>query len=146
MSENQLSENDLRQVVYVSSARRKFSAEEITSLLDVSRRNNARDGITGMLLYRDGNFIQAVEGPAPAIEDLMNRLRRDETHHGMIVMIDRPIQERDFGDWTMGFRNISGVRSDALPAGNAFWANPQSVPANEGTALRLLRSFRQSLS
>ena len=141
-----MSEKKLRQVVYVSSAREKYSAARIRSLLEVSRRNNRRDGITGMLLYRSGNFIQAIEGPPDAIEDLMERLHRDPDHHGMIVMLDRMAEERDFKEWTMGFRDVSGISADSLPGAIDFWDNPAGADPADSSAERLLEIFRATLS
>lgn len=136
----------IRQVIYVSSAREKLSPDQVVSLLDVSRRNNARDGITGMLLYRGGNFIQVIEGPAASVEDLLDRLRRNPAHHGIIILADREVEGRDFEDWTMGFRDISGLSPEELPGGNRFWDDPGSASISAGRALKLLLSFRRHIT
>ena len=67
----------LRRVLYVAAARNPFSREELAALLAKSRANNERDGVTGMLLYRDGLFIQALEGPPGAMRALLARIRAD---------------------------------------------------------------------
>ena len=57
-------------LVYVSSAVRPFSKSELVELLNVTRDNNSRLGVTGMLLYRDGNFMQVLEGGEPVVRAL----------------------------------------------------------------------------
>jgi len=64
-------------LVYVSSAVEPFSKTELVELLHVARANNERLGITGMLLYRDGNFMQVLEGEEPVVRDLYARIERD---------------------------------------------------------------------
>jgi len=60
-----------------------------------------------MLLYRDGNFLQVLEGPEAAVKDTLRRIEQDERHKGILVMKTSPITERNFADWTMAFRDIS---------------------------------------
>ena len=64
----------LTHLVYISSARRLFTTEELRDLLAVSRRNNAREDVTGMMLYRGGSFMQVLEGPQDAVLDLYQRI------------------------------------------------------------------------
>lgn len=94
-------------MVYVSSGVRVFADAEIHEILTQARRNNERCGITGMLLYRDGNFLQVLEGPEAAVKDTLRRIEQDERHKGILVMKTSPITERNFADWTMAFRDIS---------------------------------------
>jgi hypothetical protein len=54
-------------LVYVSSAVNLFSDEDLIQLLEVSRRNNEKAEITGLLLYSSGNFMQTLEGPEKAV-------------------------------------------------------------------------------
>jgi len=93
--------------VYVSSATRLFKEDEILDILHVARANNERFGITGMLLYREGNFLQVLEGPADAVDSLIRKLKHDPRHQGIILMSRKSIEEREFGDWSMAFRNMS---------------------------------------
>jgi hypothetical protein len=50
-------------LVYASSAKQLFSEEDLTALLQQSRDNNTRLGLSGLLLYKDGNFMQVLERP-----------------------------------------------------------------------------------
>src|SRR3954470_3384019 len=96
----------LTHLVYVSSATAPFTQADLLALLQISRRNNEPAGITGMLLYRDGNFMQALEGEEAAVNSAYIRISKDPRHEGLITMIKEPISERNFADWSMGFRNL----------------------------------------
>lgn len=125
--------------VYVSHAERLMTDAELERILDISRRNNAVDDITGQLIYAGGNFIQAIEGPESRIDALLGRLKADPRHKQLVVILRWPIQSRTFGDWKMQFRRLS--RADAnqvaemLPTDNG--ADRSSI------ATRLLAEFRR---
>jgi hypothetical protein len=80
---------------------------QLGNLLVQARERNATLGITGLLLYRDGNFIQTIEGPSAATDELMTSIRVDSRHRGMIVMLDTEDDSREFGNWAMGFRHTT---------------------------------------
>lgn len=133
-------------VVYVSSAVERFAQDELDEILEASRRNNRRDGITGMLLYADGNFMQAVEGPEEAIERLFARLELDPRHRDVIVIGRFPITEREFGQWAMGFRRLRP--DEAMAAGDAIADLRKPIAdlsqsRSESIARRLLERFRE---
>ena len=95
------------QLVYISSAI-GCGPGEVSAILATSRRNNARLGITG-LLYGDGTrFLQALEGPAAAIEQLYATIRADPRHRATVVLSRRDIAEREFGLWDMAERRDDG--------------------------------------
>jgi hypothetical protein len=134
----------LHQIVYVSSARRVFSDEQLLALLDVSRRNNAKVNVSGMLLYWDGNFMQALEGEKQDVDTVHARIAQDPRHHGLITLLHEPIAERSFGEWTMGFRHIqSDVLADMPGYSDFLDADGRQGGTEKSTrALQLLRSFR----
>jgi hypothetical protein len=101
-------------LTYVSSATVPLSAEELRALLAKSRSNNERDGITGMLLYKDGNFMQVLEGPREVVMSVQKRIYGDPCHHGLLVLLQRDVKERSFGSWSIAFsrsefRNRAGT-------------------------------------
>lgn len=95
----------LRSIAYVSAAVRPMSDDDIAALLSSARAKNGRDGITGALLYRGGRFAQIIEGPEEAVRAKLATIGADERHRNMQVMRDQPIRERQFPQWTMGFRS-----------------------------------------
>ena len=89
------------QLVYISSA---VGKPDVGAILAASRRNNARDGITG-LLYADGvRFLQALEGPADQVEAAFARIKPDPRHRAVVVLSRRTVEEREFGPWQMAHR------------------------------------------
>lgn len=90
-------------LVYVSIATNEMSDEALKSLLKVARINNELKGITGMLLYREGLFIQALEGEESSVVDLFEKIKNDERHYNVLLIHQEPIEKRDFSQWTMGF-------------------------------------------
>ncbi len=96
------------QLLYASSAKRKFSGADLQSLLGECRAFNGPAGITGMLLYEDGNFIQLLEGEETDVKRLFERIDRDSRHRGVLILDQGETRERQFGNWSMGFRQLEG--------------------------------------
>jgi len=135
--------------VYVSSATRHLADHEVLDILRVARANNEKLGITGMLLYREGNFLQVLEGSADVVDSLIKKLKRDPRHQGVILMSRRIIEQREFGDWSMAFRNMS--KDCSAEAGyNPFLEpdlddNEDEVGAESQLVFRLLRRFKADM-
>jgi hypothetical protein len=75
------------QLVYVSSASRKFNTNELHELLVQARQKNRELGVTGMLLYKDGNFMQVLEGQQEVVSKLAEKIELDPRHKGIIVVL-----------------------------------------------------------
>ncbi len=90
------------QLLYISTARGPIDAGLCDDILAVSRRNNARAGITGLLIAGKQRFLQALEGPEPAVRAGYDRIARDPRHFGCVILSRRTVDERLFGDWAMG--------------------------------------------
>src|SRR5688572_12935407 len=108
-----ISAMNLISLVYVSSIVRPFAADDVREILRVSRENNARDDITGLLLYRDGSFIQALEGPEVAVERLYRKIRMDPRHRRVMTVLRSPLASRIFTGWSMGFQNVDELEGAA---------------------------------
>lgn len=109
-------DDPLIQLVYTSSAKiRYLPRAELEGILVSSRATNARNDITGLLMYRDGSFAQFLEGPRSAVLDTFARIRADRRHRGVIVVLNRPVEKRDFEQWRMGFRDMD---AQLPPGGN----------------------------
>jgi len=140
-------EEDLKFLVYVSSAVRLFSHEELVELLRLSRINNARLGVTGMLLYDRGNFIQVMEGPGAKVDNLYEKIRADPRHKQVTMLLQGPLEKRQFKTFTMGFDNGADLSVEDRAAYTNFLREPPK-PSRFGKkphqALRLLLSFRRN--
>ena len=105
-----MSEPGLDSLVYVSSAVKLLSPEEIEYLLTRARQRNTEYGITGVLLYIGGNFMQYIEGPTGNLEVIYNIIREDKLHTGIILVTREPVEKLEFGDWSMAYqtRDVQG--------------------------------------
>jgi hypothetical protein len=92
----------MRQLLYSSSTSREFSDTALEAILAASRRNNAAVGVTGILLYLDGGFMQVLEGEPSAVAETYGRICQDKQHWNTQVLLDREAP-RAFGEWSMGF-------------------------------------------
>jgi hypothetical protein len=103
------------QLVYVSSARTGLREDDLHDILCHARQTNKAMGISGMLVYLDGYFLQVLEGRPERVRALYARIAADPRHGGARVLIESDIAERAFPDWSMGFRHAS--RDDFCMAG-----------------------------
>ena len=97
-------DSDLDSLVYVSSAVRLLNFEEIAYLLKRARERNKEYGITGVLLYIGGNFMQYIEGPKDNLDIIYKIICEDKQHTGIILVSREAIKDRQFGDWSMAFQ------------------------------------------
>lgn len=89
-------------LAYLSSAPTPPSQGELDEILAVSRRNNTRDGVTGLLCHYDGSFLQFLEGEADVVDAAFRRIQGDPRHAGLIEVYRGAIESRAFGEWSMG--------------------------------------------
>lgn len=107
----------MHRIIYLSSAPVLLAPDEIAEILAVSRRNNAAAGITGLLLYHDGNILQVLEGEEPALSACFARICRDSRHRQVIVLKRSPVEARAFPQWQMGYarlQDLFGSEEDAV--------------------------------
>jgi len=91
----------LLSVIYVSVADPLIRDEDIADILISARRNNARDDLTGALIYNGANFMQLLEGEPKAVDACLDVIRADPRHSGMTEIRRRTLEMRDFGEWFM---------------------------------------------
>lgn len=90
------------------------SPEAIESILTQSRQHNPVTGITGILCYGGGIFLQAIEGGRQQVSDLFGHIQKDARHKDVILLQYEEIFERRFGGWTMGQVNLSKLNHSIL--------------------------------
>lgn len=93
----------LYHLAYLSSATHLMSEKELKDILETSRVNNKKDNITGLLLYNDGSFFQALEGEKAKVEACYERIRKDRRHDNCITLLDGDLENRTFLSWDMAF-------------------------------------------
>jgi hypothetical protein len=129
--------------IYASSATHAFKEDDIASILEQSRRNNAGLGITGMLLHIEGSLFQVLEGDADAVDAVYARIGQDARHTRVTQIIREPIARRSFDEWTMGFASVARDEVAQLVGANDFFATAACLERiNAGRAKKLLVAFR----
>jgi hypothetical protein len=88
--------------------------EIIESILSQSRQFNPTSGITGILCYGGGIFLQAIEGGRSAVSELYGHIQKDPRHKNVELLHYDEITERQFGGWTMGQVDVSRVNTNIL--------------------------------
>jgi hypothetical protein len=104
----------LVRLLYASRAPAPLTASVVDSILEESRRNNPRLGITGILCFSDDLFIQVLEGGRDQVCELYNTIVRDDRHFNVRILSYEETCERRFGGWTMGQVNIDKVNPALL--------------------------------
>lgn len=90
------------------------STEAIDAILAQSRQFNPLSGITGILCYGGGIFLQAIEGGRMPVSELYGHIQKDARHKDVVLLHYEEITERRFGGWTMGQVNLAKINTSIL--------------------------------
>jgi len=104
----------LVRIVYVSALRSEVSRSELDTMLSTWRRQNAQHAITGFILVRGDSVFQVLEGFPDVVGALFTTISQDPRHHAVTKLIDEPIGQRSFGDWSMGQARMVSIELGAL--------------------------------
>ena len=88
--------------------------EAIESILSQARQHNPVSGITGILCYGGGIFLQAIEGGRMQVSDLFGHIQKDARHKDVALLHYEEIFERRFGGWSMGQVNLGKINHAIL--------------------------------
>lgn len=102
----------IHQLVYVSQAIRKMSAEDLIAIQNNAKANNVRIDVTGSLFYNGGWFLQVLEGPLDTITRLYDKIETDPRHKHSRVLYNEPAKFRTFTRWSMNMVNLDDRQSD----------------------------------
>jgi len=132
-------------LVYVSVAPRRMTDDDLKDILAASRRNNPQLGVTGMLLYKDRFFIQALEGEREVVYNLYEKIHKDPRHINAVTIYEHDITERSFKDWSMGFNKLD---TQEMPAFTDFLDSSEDAriahfKSKPSQAVALLERFRK---
>lgn len=90
----------MQQIIYASRPF-GFDASVLANILATARERNARSNVTGALICRPDIYIQLLEGPVGKVEDLFERIQRDDRHTDVQLLVRARIEDRLFPDWAM---------------------------------------------
>lgn len=136
----------LVQLVYASRARSVVDQAELLAILEIARQNNSARGITGMLMHDRDCFFQVLEGPEQEVLSLYQRIAEDGRHKSIMRIMFRPIERREFPDWSMALAEPpEGV--EGLPQGlsDFFRSGLPYTDLDAGQAHLLLNAFRMGI-
>ncbi|MFS0731877.1 BLUF domain-containing protein [Curtobacterium sp. 1P10AnD] len=94
----------LSTLVFTAARTGRLSHDDLVRLLPVERARNAELGITGVLALDDANVLGVVEGPDDVVRARVHEVASDPANVDVQVLLDDPIEERTFPDWSMAFR------------------------------------------
>ena len=121
-----------------------MSEDALRELLQQARTENERQGITGALVYGDGQFMQIIEGNESVLAALYAKLLQDPRHINVVKLADKQIAQRSFQDWSMGFQVISAEAFNELVG----YVEPEKMDlqapglsAADALLLQMMKSF-----
>jgi Sensors of blue-light using FAD len=97
----------LVRLLYASRAANPMSESQLSAILRSSREHNPSEGLTGLLCYSDGIFIQVLEGGRDAVNARYKTIVGDERHRDVVLLSYEEVGERHFAGWSMGQVNLS---------------------------------------
>ncbi|MFM7395501.1 MAG: BLUF domain-containing protein [Gammaproteobacteria bacterium] len=103
-------------VTYISQASEPLSADGLLALLNQCHRNNTARGLTGMLLFGNGTFLQSIEGEAVVVDPLIELISKDSRHRDIRILRRDKITERQYSEWSMGFERVTESTLEAIPS------------------------------
>jgi hypothetical protein len=133
-------------VVYVSSEATRLTDRDLEDLLIQCRRENATRGITGLLLFKDGNFMQLLEGEQNAVLVTLARIKNDVRHRNITVLMEEETSGREFANWSMAYRKLNSDTPVDVPGYSDFLEVPltsERFRNDPSRALRLLLVFKK---
>lgn len=117
----------------ISPGQRDNLRPTVRNILTQAQHLNARDNVTGLLVFNSSFFAQALEGESETIERTFGRISRDIRHSAPVILLSQSIAERSFGAWTMCARQLSRLDNDILDRFDQRGVFPSA--ADSGTAL-----------
>ena len=138
----------LFRMAYVSTASKLFSSAELRDMLKESNVRNKEAGITGMLLYCRGRFLQVLEGSEAEVMKTYARIGDDPRHQHVTTLATTKVQRRHFGSCSMGFKHVSASEIAQFPQLAQIFDLQiplNAVNAKPGLALEMLSLFGTGL-
>ncbi len=116
----------------------------IPAILESARRNNTKNGVTGMLLYGDGSFVQVLEGDPEQVRQTFECIRNDPRHTAFFKLDELQVKQREFDKWSMGYLKLSSLELKNLPELASLFQVKSGEVARRvapGLAQAILKSF-----
>ncbi|MFT6898494.1 MAG: hypothetical protein ACJA13_002915 [Paraglaciecola sp.] len=128
----------LTRLIYVSTIYENAAQETLEDILKVSRDNNTKNNLTGMLCFNRKYFLQCLEGSRTNVNETYNRILKDNRHGNIIILDYSEINARDFADWSMAYAPSSSMTATInLMFSGSKEFNPYDLPSNSAYLMML---------
>jgi hypothetical protein len=132
-------------LLYSSTASSYISKKMVEEVLDVSRRYNALNKVTGLLICRSGHFLQLLEGTRESVRQTYERIKLDRRHEATFILAEFQSEARIFPEWNMG--HIEDTKNSYFLSKelNTFLKSPVAMDENAKTkVLSVLKSLAKA--
>lgn len=132
-------------VTYLSRSSNLLTSKALVELLEQCKVNNLSLGVTGMLIYGNGTFLQTLEGDANTVETLLEKIKHDKRHREFQLIKREVTSTRAHENWSMGFERLTDAALQDVPALRAFQLenfNPEFLGAHPTIVENLLERHR----
>lgn len=129
-------------LIYISQAVVGITEEQVQNILHASQRNNSASGVTGVLVYGGGLFMQVLEGAEQVVLRLYVKILDDRRHTDCRLIYISPAEEQVFRNWSMAVLNSEPM--DHQRIGELRARRLESVQSQEFT--NLMREFVRRVS
>ena len=132
-------------IVYYSSAVKLFEEADVLAIFKQSHDFNDKYQISGVLLYIKGSILQVIEGEKEPLEALFKRIEKDPRHKHVIKVLNRPIQQRLFKEWAMGYDILSHSQFDAIKEVISLDIHPETAgEERDRIILKMIKVFYET--
>jgi len=130
------------QLAYISTAAKPMQRADLLALLERAREINREKGITGLLLYQGGHFLQVLEGKRDAVRALFAHIAHDPRHYRVTELFEQELEQRQYAEWSMGFQALDGSEWLEFPDIDPAYEDMRSIVEQYGRAKELLMMMR----
>ncbi len=137
----------MKQLFYVSNSSLSFKGQEdIDKILQKASSHNSAHGISGILLYHSGIFLQFIEGADDEVKKLYSKIFSDPRHNNVTLLFDIEAQHRIFSEWGMAYREVSGLDIEMINKMLSWTRLIQRSPGIDNQLiLQMLEEFRHTM-
>lgn len=130
-------------MIYFSAAKETTNQDELSRILIHAREWNSNNNVTGILLHIDGDFLQILEGEKEILKPLFERIKNDDRHHRVLLVIEGKIEKRQFPNWAMGYKYTGYVEINKIDSLKSFDRN-DFLTGDEKIANAFLKTFLET--
>lgn len=135
--------SDIVHLVYVSAATIEISEDDFNSIIRTLLKIIPSRGITGMILYSEGSFLQLIEGKRHEVDMVYERIREDYRHTNILKIYEESVDRRYFKEWCVAVANLPACKLEGIHGCSDFFRSGKTLrELEETTARKILNAFK----